>query len=158
MVVEIGIRMIGALMKEVPSFFYHKMAFLLTFQKISDDRRDNRGYGFDRRDNNDRDRGGFDRYDRNDRGGDRGFDRYDRNDRGGDRGYNRYDRRDNYDRRDDRRDDRRGGGGDYNNCYDDRRDRGGYERRDGGSNDRDGKFLTIWKDQLWNLPLDGVHI
>ena len=47
-------------------------------KRDGDDRRDNRGYGFDRRDNNDRDRGGFDRYDRNDRGGDRGFDRYDR--------------------------------------------------------------------------------
>ena len=94
MVVEIGIRMIGALMTEVPSFFLPILLDFTNFysNSFSDDRRDNRGYGFGGgRDNNDRDRGGSsDNYNRNDRDRGSGFDRYDRNDRGG--GFDNYNR------------------------------------------------------------------
>ncbi|WP_338698137.1 DEAD/DEAH box helicase [Streptomyces sp. Q6] len=97
------------------------------------ERRDNRGGGFDRRDN-DRggDRGGFRGGDRggrsferrdNDRGGDRGGFR--RDDRGGDRGGRSFERRDN-DRGGFRRDDRPSG------------DRGGFRRDDRPSGDRGG--------------------
>lgn len=109
----------------------HFLCFFPSFQL--DDRRDNRGYGFDRRGGDDRE-DDFDRSqmrsssDRDRYGGDRDRDRY-----GGDRDRDRYGGdRDRYGDRDrDRYGDRGGYGRDR---YGDRG--GGYDRR-GGGYDRD---------------------